>query len=395
LETFNELNRRFPDNENKEQTAHYLRIMSDADYRQRLTMSDKLQDELYQTTYQAYLNGQTEQIRANTQQATELNPQSELMPKFLFLDAMTYAQQRDTEGFKTSLKELITQYPNADVSELASEMMKRFQRGLVLSASGNNMLANGNLFNIQWGDSAAIAENIDSIPFSPEMQTPWELLILYPQGKIDDNMLLYTVASFNFGNFIQSDFDLDKNTVGTFGMLQIQPFDRYDAIMQYLEMIYGEEGYANDLDSSVVVIPISQENYSILMKGKSLDDYWKFFEENFSVGNEDLIERWKVAQKVQEDDFEIQNATLTPKKQPIEDVEQITDDDVKTELPENPLLPENLNNDSTIVETNTLDNVTGKADDLLNKGSEKAEQVKNKVNNSGIVKFLKRLFGGQ
>ncbi|GHV09665.1 gliding motility protein [Bacteroidia bacterium] len=310
LETFNELSRRFPNNGNQDQIAHYLRIMSDAEYRKSLTMTDTLQELLYQDTYQAYLQGDMSKIRENYLTANTEYPQSKLMPQFMFLDAMTYAQQHDPEGFKTALKGLITQYPNADVSELASEMMKRFQRGLVLSASGNSLLANGNLFNIQWGDSTVVAENMDTIPFSPEMQTPWELLILYSQGGIDDNLLLYTVASFNFGNFIRNDFDLDKSSVGTFGMLQIKPFDRYDAVMQYLELIYGEEGYANALDSSIVIVPISLENYTILMRGKSLDDYWKFFEQHFSEGNEDLLERWKAAKEVQGEGLKVQGEGL-------------------------------------------------------------------------------------
>lgn len=54
------------------------------------------------------------------------------MPKFMFLDALTYVQAGDAEGFKTALKALVEKYPTADVTELAGEMLKGILRGRTL-----------------------------------------------------------------------------------------------------------------------------------------------------------------------------------------------------------------------------------------------------------------------
>ena len=53
------------------------------------------------------------------------------MPKFMFLDALSYVRPGDAEGFKNALKALVEKYPNADVTELA-EMLKGVLRGRAL-----------------------------------------------------------------------------------------------------------------------------------------------------------------------------------------------------------------------------------------------------------------------
>lgn len=46
-------------------------------------------------------------------------PVAHVEPKFMFLDALSYVQAGDAEGFKNALKALVEKYPNADVTELA------------------------------------------------------------------------------------------------------------------------------------------------------------------------------------------------------------------------------------------------------------------------------------
>jgi tetratricopeptide (TPR) repeat protein len=325
LETFDRLDTRFPDHENQLQAYYHTYLiylkegdaaqanvykqkirsnfpdhelavaMADPNYEYYLRKMDVLVDSLYQDTYQAYLAGDAHRIRTNYAQAEQSFGTSPLMPKFIFLHALSYVQTHDPESFKAQLKALIGKYPDADVSILASEMMKGFQRGLLLSASGENRLANGSLFTLRFGGNADDAAATDSVAFSTETATPHQLLIIYPQGSIDDNLLLYTVASFNFGNFILTDFDLERTVMGNIRLLHIRGFDRLDETQQYLRMIYGPEGYARDLNRSIVVVPISLENYAILLRGKTLDAYLQFFEEQFGKEDPALMERWKLS----------------------------------------------------------------------------------------------------
>jgi len=426
LETFDSLNIRYPDNENKLMSYYhtyliYLKLedretanlwkqkiraefpeselaiaMADPDYEYNLQMMDKMQETLYQATYQYYLDNEIANVRANYQTVLTKYPQAKLMPKFLFLNALTFAQAHDAEGFKEQLKDLINRYPEADVAILAAEMMKGFQRGLVLSASGDNMLARGGLFNIQWGDNGELADGTET-PFSTETQTPYEVLIIYSQGSIDDNMLLYTVASFNFGNFIRRDFGLERTSIGQIGMLQIQGFNNHDEAMQYLAMIYDEQGYAAGLERSTVVVPISLENYAILSKGKSLDDYMTFFETTFGKDNQALIKRWESAQTYDLEVVPEEKQTEETSKEEIQDSEETPKDRSDSEeLTED--LEETTSEENLTEEERKAKELEQQMEDIYQKGQELTEHVNAAIDEffndpiRGIGDLFKKMF---
>jgi hypothetical protein len=331
----------------------------------------------------------------------------------MFLNALSYVRMNDANGFKEQLKELITKYPEADVSVLAAEMMKGFQKGLLLSASGDNMLARGSLFNIRFGAEGDVSEEIAELKFSEETNTPYELLIIYPQGVINENLLLYTVAGFNFGNFIINDFDLEKTNMNGIGILQIKNFNNFPEILQYIQMIYGPEGYAPGLEQSVVIVPISVENYAILMRGKSLEEYMNFFEEHFGKENQNMIERWKLKQ-AQEMEMISENEPETPDLLP--ETETETEEEIKEEIIDVqekspgktiPLDKDTLNQDTVKINLTLqelerqriekrLEELENQADDIFNQGSEMMNNVTKTIDEiandpiRGIQKLFKR-----
>lgn len=427
LETFDILNTRFPEHENKltayyhiyliylkegnMEMAHlykqkirtefaeseYAIAMADPNYEYNLKMMDAIQDSLYQETYQAYLNSDVNKIRNNYHLISTKYNLSKLMPKFMFLNALSYVQTNDANEFKEQLKELITKYPEADVSLLAAEMMKGFQKGLILSASGDNILARGSLFNTRFGVEGDVSEEIAALAFSKETNTPYELLIVYPQGVINENLLLYTVAAFNFGNFIINDFDLEKTTVNGISILQVKNFNNFSEILQYIQMIYGPEGYAPGLEQSVVIVPISLENYTILMRGKNLEEYMNFFEEHFGKENQNMIERWKLkqSQELETISKNLEKEIETPDLPPAETEVEVKDEIIETQK-ENPIEPivsepDTINRDTIDATIPTLQEleqqrIEKRLEELENQAEDIFNQSSGTINN--ITKIL-------
>ena len=411
LETFETLDTRYPENENKLMAYYhtyliYLRdgnmemanqykqkirftfpeseyaiAMADPDYERNLRMMDIIPDSLYRETYDAYLNGNVSIVRENYEQISTKYNQSNLMPKFMFLNALSYVQTNDAEAFKEQLKDLIDKYADADVSVLAAEMMKGFQRGLLLSASGDGMLARGGLFNIRFGGEGEFAESDSLLTFSTEVNTPSQLLLIYPHGNLNDNLLLYTVAGYNFGNFRVTNFDLEQTTVGEISILHIKGFNNLEQVLQYIHMAHQPEGYAQSLEQEVIFVPISAENYTTLMKGKSLDEYMTFFEENYGEGNQNLIGKWKLKQQkeleVASEKVEEKTEELPETKEPVIEKEEkpvvpeISTPD--TTVPLTPSTPEEPADNPTIQEpSNEIDE---KVDDIYNQASDTMDSV--------------------
>ena len=76
-------------------------------------------------------------------------------------------------------------------------------------------------------------------------------------------------------------------------------------------MIYGKDGYATALNKAVAVLPISDDNYETLMRGKTLDEYITFFDESFGEELPDLAGRWKVRMEAAKEEEATEDEMIT------------------------------------------------------------------------------------
>ena len=321
VEGFEELERRFPENEHllesyyqvylialrthdealaaaykqklidKFADSDYAVAIADPNYEYNIRMMDAVQDSIYEQTYTAYLADDTTLVRRNYQQVSEKYPLANLLPKFMFLEALTYVQAGDPEGFKAALKALLEKYPKADVSELAGEMLKGVLRGRAMVQGGVRGMSWDLRFGV--GEDGSLSAADSARVFTAEHNTPYKLLLMYPEGSVDKNQLLFAVAAYNFANFMVKEFDLTFQTAGPIEMLQVSGFVNFDEILHYYKLIYGPDGYASALDRAISVLPISDDNYETLMHGKTLDEYITFFAEHFGELAPELVARWQ------------------------------------------------------------------------------------------------------
>lgn len=321
VEAFENLDRRFPDNTHRLECYYQIYLMAlrtgnttlaaeyktkliqafpesdyavaiaDPNYEYNIRMMDSVQDSIYENTYNRYLAGDTTTVRRNYQDVSAKYPLANLMPKFMFLDALTYVQAGDAEGFKTALKALLDKYPTADVSELAGEMLKGVLRGRAMVQGG----VKGMSWNLRFGlsEDGLLSASDSARTFTAEPNTPYRMLLVYPTGMLDKNQLLFAVAAYNFANFMVKEFDLQVEVSGPVSMLMINGFVNFDEILQYYKMIYGKDGYATALNKEIAVLPISNDNYETLIHGKTLDEYITFFADSFGETAPELVSRWK------------------------------------------------------------------------------------------------------
>ncbi|MDR2917186.1 MAG: hypothetical protein LBV74_20520 [Tannerella sp.] len=322
VETFEELERRFPENSYRLDYYYQIYLMalrykdttlaekyknrllaefpgtdytiaiSDPDYEYNIRMMDTVQDSLYEMTYESYLAEDTSTVRRNYLEFSAKYPLAKLMPKFMFLNALTYVQSGDAEGFQEALTTLTEKYPNADVTELANEMLKGLLRGRKLMQGSFSTMT----WDLRFGlnDNGLVAFADSARMFSTEQETPHRMLLIYTTGSVDRNQLLYAIAAYNFANFRVKGFDLSFEELGSLTIFTISGFDNLSEIINYYRMIYGENGYASAFDDVVTFFPLSDENYDILMRGKTLEEYMRFFVENYGEEAPDLVHRWRV-----------------------------------------------------------------------------------------------------
>jgi tetratricopeptide (TPR) repeat protein len=272
--------------------SDYAVAIADPDYINNIRMMGVVQDSLYQATYNSHIAGDIFTVRDNYRLVSEKYPLSELMPKFMFLDALTYVAEGDAEGFQVALKTLLDKYPGTDVSELAGEMLKGILRGRALVQGS----IRGMVWNMRFGvgEDGSLSADDSARTFIEGRNFPHRLVMLFPTGSIDRNQLLYTVAAYNFTNFIIKEFDMSFEEVGPATLLHITGFYSLDEALQYDKMIFSSGGYAEALHRDIALFPISEDNYQTLMHGKTPDEYINFLEETYGDETADIVARWRL-----------------------------------------------------------------------------------------------------
>lgn len=389
IEAFQNLEKRFPDNSHLMESYYQIYLMalrlkdvglaeeykqkmmakfpesdyavaiSDPNYEYNIRMMDVVQDSIYEQTYERYLAEDTSTVRRNFRMVSEKYPLAKLLPKFMFLDALTYVQAGDAEGFKQALKALLDKYPSEDVSELAGEMLKGVLRGRQMVQGG----VTGMTWNLRFGtgEDGSLSAADSARTFKAEPNVPYRMIMIYPTGLVDRNQLLFTVAAYNFANFMVKQLDMSFEESGIASIFVLSGFYNFDEAWHYYKMIYDKGGYASNLDKAIDILPISEDNYETLMHGKTLDEYIAFFDEHFHDQAPELAARWAARKEAQAEEAQKAEETET-EKVPTDTVPALKEAEV---VPETQVAPTDTLATDTVIPVVSPDTLTVQPADTL------------------------------
>ena len=234
-------------------------IVSQPDYFERLKKMSAEQDSLYENTYYNYQDNNFAAVKANKQYAEEHYPLTPLMPRFLFLNAIAVAKTEGQEAFTQELQDMVTRYPDNELTAMAKDMIALMGQGAESQASIGTSLQDRRTVetteNIEEGDSV--------LAFSTETNMASIVLMIVPNDEKILNTLLYQVALYNFSQFMIKDFDLKQIPLFSQGQsaLQVSGFDTLEEAKWYQKMLQKNNEFMNWLNSNQgQIIPITEEN---------------------------------------------------------------------------------------------------------------------------------------
>ncbi|MDR1090095.1 MAG: tetratricopeptide repeat protein [Prevotella sp.] len=359
----------------------YATPLSQPDYVWNFRHMASLQDSLYNEAYEAYRKADIETVRRNYQAMKTKYPFTDLMPNFALLNALTYAQTRDAGGLMTNLASLTENYPKADVTPLASEILNRVKEGKLILSDGSPIT------DFNWDKAYASSDTTDTgarkaLQYSDTLDVPHILLFMFKPKTIDRNDLLYQVADYNFSNYVIQTFDLSFDTDPPYDVLQVKGFESFAAIRSYLTKAFNEDMLIQNIDPSVFIVPVSVENYTTVMPRLGLEQYIKFFSKHYNNLLPQLVSYWK------EGKYNIETLQESPEKEKVEP-ELPAPTNIKPVRPIN-RQPEDEKTKQPVNEKEvTADDILSK--DQLEKAGKVIGGIENIINNP--VDGIKNLFG--
>ena len=255
--------------------SKYQKLLSQSNYNEKFDKMKQAEDSIYNLTYKAYNESDFKSVFKQVALVKQNYPLSALMPKFLFLNALSIGKSDTQDNFKTALNELVKNYPESDVSAMAKDivaLMKQGQQARTGTSSGS-LLARREV-----NTAAEIKTEIATQQFSTEKQTKHRLMLVSPVNQEKMNRLLYEVASFNFSRFLIKDFDLVVNRQDSAqATLSVTNFESYDEAVWYLNSISSNATLTQLMtDFQTEKVIISEENYALVKSTFTLNDYLNF-----------------------------------------------------------------------------------------------------------------------
>ena len=275
--------------------------MKDPEYIEQLRRMQQVENQYYDQALEAYLDNDNALVHAIYTTIRKDYPLTKLMPRFMFLEALTCVSDRKPDEFNAVLREMLERYPDTDLAPYASSYLKGMAQGRELQQGLSNM--RGMLWDIKLG-SDSTATSSDPVEFTINPQEEQLLVLLFPTDVISQNALLYNIARHNFTSFMVKDFDLEQMNFGRLGLLIIKGFDNVDEINYYLKVL--NESAQLKLPPEVRPVVISKANFDkMLQSGRSFDDYFNYMrdktyeETQQSVLPEELIESLREAEEAE------------------------------------------------------------------------------------------------
>ncbi len=235
-------------------------------------------DSLYQEAYRAWQQGDTTTVRSFWESFHSQYPRSGLLPQFLLLNALSYAQTGNETATERYLGQLVERFPESDAVPLARSIIDGLAQGRALNVNAT--------LSSDWGtyptaNADALGKHDENVSFSNERSGLHLLLLTFKPGSPDKNRILFSMANFNFSQFSLRTFDFSFITIPGGEALLVQPFHSYDEVWRYVLMMQSDSLYTHQIRDEVTPLIISKENLSILLEQGTMEGYRLFSFKNF------------------------------------------------------------------------------------------------------------------
>lgn len=316
-ETFEDLNRRYPENiyllstlfdlydlnelmEENSRAAYYkdmiIQRFPDSKYARYLqnpnffTEIQERQERLnrmYQDAFRDYKSGRYEQVAQSASAMKTLEPDSMMLPKIDFMGTVAQGVRSDMRNFENLLTGYISRYPKADPAPLAREILTLIQDSTL--ADYQRLVEMGYLHdeikNTEIADSQRREDDEFGGKFSYDEELAHYFVISMPRNaELDINRLKFDLANYNLDHYTRYDFDIDvENLDAGTSMVHVRTLGNKEQALIYFRAIIRKADVFRTLKGiDYHNFVISTSNYRQILADKSTAEYLRFFLKNYS-----------------------------------------------------------------------------------------------------------------
>jgi tetratricopeptide (TPR) repeat protein len=300
IETFEDLNKRFPNNEflastyfylyklyadvgNNSQSEHYKQLLIANYPKEPLTQllinpnylheQQAIKESIEARYEEAFNLYNAERYTEAAQVAAQINqdyPENLIQPQIALLRAFTTAKISSTGAYKQSLADLISQYPNSEAASTAGELLAALDANALQYTSPTVQQPEEG--QIQ-APEAEVRVKTNYVKSNGEHY----YAILFDSKNLG-NELMFTLESYNVDHFLDQNYEVSILDIGQgYSIAVVKPFAiRADAVNYALALNDNNVlSQFNSMDYRRLLI--TPENLDLLTKTHAVIDYLEFF----------------------------------------------------------------------------------------------------------------------
>ncbi|MFY9151308.1 MAG: tetratricopeptide repeat protein [Prolixibacteraceae bacterium] len=317
IESFEDLNKRYPDNlfalsswfelwdlytkqQDQEKSEYYKNLIvskyPDSKYAKYLlnpnyfieleARADSM-NRMYQQAFLEFKSGQYAKAGQVASQILLMNPDSVLIPKIKFFQAIASGTAADRQTFSNLLTEYIAAYPEAEPKPLAEQILKLIQDSTLVDYQ--KMVASGYLNDQIKNNELLPGNQKEADEFNGKFSYDEDLLhyfiIAYPKAaNVDLNRLKFDLANYNIDHYTKLDFDVETQSLNNnSSILVVRSLANKEQGLIYFRSIIRKRPVFDALkDVKYVNFIASSTNFRAITADKDYAEYLKFFIKNYS-----------------------------------------------------------------------------------------------------------------
>lgn len=241
--------------------SHFTKLLTNPNYIKELEEEEMKVTRLYEGIYEQYQAKDYQGVILGSDAAIEEYPEDPLVPKFMYIKALSAGSLTGKEEMKTELDSLIAHYPGSEEGVKAAELVEYMYETFPV---------------IKEADEAKVAEAIYT-DYDPEQE---HYFLLALQAGENINQVSFDLLNFNLDNFNEYELEIERlELTDQYQMIVVQWFTNAEGAGRYLEVVreYSTQILAGIPETYYRMMIISQDNFNVLSEEKMHNPYYLFY----------------------------------------------------------------------------------------------------------------------
>lgn len=242
----------------------YAAILTNPDffreYEQQLTEAERY----YEETYDLFRSGNYQQVEQRALYASVQWPDSELIPRFEYLRALSWGAGGNIPLFREKLTDYMNIYPETEMADNAREFLAYLEEDYP---------------EVVQREEVAVRPDI----YEPGRTGVHHFVIIVDNRQELINRMVFNIVNFNVDYFPRLKLNISSHPFSTnFHLLRVDGLPDVQVSLEYLRRFSASpEVYAEAGRDDFPVFVISPDNYKLFMQDRNIGAYLNYFNEEY------------------------------------------------------------------------------------------------------------------